>query len=444
MDADSSHHHPAAAEDERVLDLRDGAPGAEQPGLGGDYWRFLVGAAASNLGDGIRLAALPLLAVELTTSALLVSGVAAATMLPWLLGPLAGALVDRLDRRSVVVAGQLGRAAVGLGFVALLLAGGESITALYLVAVLLGVGEVVVDTASQAVVPQLVPDRLLERGNARMITAQLVLDQMVGAALGGILFALARPLPFAVDAATFLVGAAVVATIRRPLTPRQPGAAAGRVVDDVRDGIRFLWDHRVLRGLALAVAVANIAMTTGTSVLVILVVGPDELAASEATFGVVLAAGAVGGLVGSLVAERLVRRLGVRTVMVVAPLGQVAGLLVVAAAPDVVVVALGITLMYVAITVYNVPGQSLRQRVTPTELLGRVVASFRMVGLAGVPLGALLGGLVTEARGVRAAFVTAGVLSIGTLVAVVRSTTDIEAAVSAVGSNVPRSTQPED
>lgn len=396
-----------------------------RPPLGSDYWRLLTSAAASNLGDGVRLAALPLLAVTLTDEPLLISGVAAATFLPAVLfGPIGGAVIDRVDRRRLMTAGQLLRGLAALLFVALLVADAAGIWAVYVLAIALGVGEVVVDGASQAVIPTLVPRTLLERANARLVSAQLVLDEMAGAALGGLLFAINPIIPFIVDAATFLVGGVAVSTISRPLPPRGDATSDGlgsSMRDEVREGFAFLLDSKLLGGMAASVGLMNLAAATGGSVLVILVV--DELAAAEATFGFVLAAGAVAGFVGSLVAEGIVVRLGRGRTLVGSVAAIAAALLVVAFAPTVVIVGAGMALMGFGVTVFNIPGRAVRQEVVPDHLLGRVVSSYRVLGFLGVPLGAVLGGVLTDLADVRTAFVVAAGLmavAIAAMVAAVR------------------------
>lgn len=402
--------------------------------LGRDYALLLAGSSLSNLGDGVRLAALPLFAVTVTDSPLLVAGITATTFLPAvLLGPLGGVVIDRVDRRRLLVGGQLLRGVAGLVFVGMLVTGDGGIAAVYLLAVVLGAGEVIVDGAAQAVVPQLVPPSLLERANARLIRAQLVLDDMVGAALGGVLFTLGPVVPFAVDAATFLLGAGAVSRMRGPLPPGpaagpggpapatdvaeapEEGVAPSRTLGgELRDGLRHLLDDDLLRPMALTLGLTNLANATGVSVLVLLVV--DELGAAEATYGAVLAAGAVGGFAGSLVAERVVARIGRARTLVGAVGATAVTNLALGLAPTAAVVAGAFALHLCAVVVFNVPARAVRQEVTPSHLLGRVVTSFRAVGYLGVPVGAVLGGLVTGGLGVRAAYLAgAGLLVLGTV-----------------------------
>lgn len=385
--------------------------------LGRDFRRLLVSAASSNLGDGVRVAAFPLLAVTLTDEPLLISGVAAATFLPAVLfGPLGGVLVDRQPRRRLIVFGQFLRAAATIVFLIALFTDVGGIWAVYALALALGAGEVVVDGAAQAAVPALVPRSLLERANARMISAQTVLDELAGRALGGVLFAVAPVVPFIVDGMTFLVGGAAASRLEDPIRPtsgvEQDGARAadrGRtVLDDVKDGFGFLWGHDLLRLKAVTVGLINLGAATGASVLVIRAV--NELGSSEIAFGLLLTAGAVGGLLGSLVAERLVRAVGRPGVLVGSVILMSIGLLVVALAPSVLVVGVGTFVQGIGGATHNVPGRSLRQEVTPDELLGRVITSYRVFGYVGVPAGALVAGLVTDIAGAGAAFITAAVV----------------------------------
>ena len=384
--------------------------------LGSDFHRFWLAAAASNLGDGIRLGALPLLALRLTDNPTLIGAVSAATIAPWLLAPLAGVFVDRSNRRRLMIGGQFGRAAlVGL-LIALIATDTVTIWALLAVAVGLGIGEVVVDTTSQAAIPQLVEPHQLDRANSRLQVATQVLDEVAGVALGALLFTRMASLPFAVDAATFLLGGVLLATLRRPLQgDRRQHPRTVR--SDLREGFGFLLGNPFLRSTMLAAAVSNVATNMSFAVLVVLVV--DELGASEAAYGIVVAASSVGGVLAAFVAGTLSSRLGRVRVLLGAPLFVIAGLSAAAVAQHVVVAAVAWFVIRFGIISLSVPAVSLRQAVTPDRLLGRVVASFRMVGIGAGPLGAVLGGVLTHATDVRAAnFVAVAVMVAATLLLV--------------------------
>lgn len=395
------------------------ADGASSDGLGRDYWRLLASAASSNLGDGVRLAALPLLAVTLTDDPVLVAGVGAATFLPAVVfGPIGGVIIDRFPRRRLLVVGQIGRGLAVLLFAALLASDRADIWTVYVLAVILGAGEVVVDGASQAAIPNLVPKALLERANARMVSTQLVLDQMVGAALGGVLFALNSVLPFVVDAITFLVGGASVARISTEMAPdTDDRLEASSLYGDAREGFAFLWDSPLLRRMAISIGLINLALSTGFSVLVLLVV--DELAAPEAAFGALLAVGAVAGLLGSLVAERIVARIGRAAALVVPLFIEVGAIAAMALAPNVAVVAASLGVQSMVTVLVNIPGRSVRQEAVPDRLLGRVISSYRVLGYLGIPVGSLAGGVITSLAGPRAAFAASAVLMFGAATAMI-------------------------
>lgn len=366
--------------------------------LGRDYWRFWAAAAASNLGDGIRLGALPLLALSLTTDARLIGGVVSATTLPWLiLGPIAGVIVDRRDRRTIMFTGQVARAALMAMLVALIAFDAVTIWWVYIAAFGLGCGEVFVDSSSQAAIPQLVLPDQLDRANAHLLAAVTVLDQVVGVAVGAALFTISSEMPFAVDAATFLVGGVLLLSIRRPLQGVR--SEDTRVLADIAEGFRFLFGHKLLRGLVGAVAMSNLAATTSFAVLVILVV--EELGTPQSTFGLVLGFGAVGGIIGSLVAGRLVDTLGRRVVLSSMPFLLAVGFLANAIAPSAWIVAAAYFVISFSIIAFNIAGRALRQAVTPEHLLGRVVTTFRMTAVGVVPVGGVFGGLITEATSVR-------------------------------------------
>jgi len=385
--------------------------------LPADFWRFWAASTVSNLGDGIRLVALPLLAVRLDDDPLVVSGLVALAFLPWVLvGPVSGAVVDRVDRRRLIVTVQWLRGTVALGFALAVATGVVAMWMLYLTAFVIAVGETLVDSAAQAAVPRLVgPDRL-EVANGRVMAGQLVTNEVVGAPIGALLFAAGAAVPFLLDGATYIAGALLVSLVRVELNPPRPaGAIPTSLMADVAEGLRFLWRHPLLRPLALMVALVNLGMGAQSAVLVLFAL--SELGVPEAGFGLLVGAGALGGLVGAWGSGRLVVRSGRRRALVTATavMGASVGALGLTSTPwlagGLLALALG------AASVFSVVGQSLRQQLSPPLLLGRVVTGFRLIGMSAVPLGAVLGGLVARSAGLRAPFLLAGaVVLIGALV----------------------------
>lgn len=398
-------------------------------GLPAAFHRLLTAAVASNLGDGIRLTALPLLAATLTRDPLAIGAVTTVTMLPWLLGPVGGALVDRGDRVRLMQIGQVARgvAVVLLGLAVLTMS--VELWMLYAVGFAIGLGEVVVDSALQAAVPGIVGSDQLEQANGRMIAGMTVSGEVVGGPLGGVLFQLSAGLPFLVDGVTFAVAAVVLIGIQSAAPTRSrvavgdgaPTTGTGvsdgvssteapppAFWDDVREGLRALWDHDLLRPLAGVAGLVNVGTSAMAALLVLLAL--EELGLSEAGFGFLLGAGALGGLAGSLAADGLRARHGRPRALLGASTSVAAGMWVVALAPNGPVAALGLALITFAGGIFNVVGRSLRQAVLPEELLGRVIASFRVIGVGGMAVGAMLGGLLARLTSVQVTLVLAAVL----------------------------------
>ena len=367
-----------------------------------DFRRFWVAAAVSNLGDGIRLAALPLLAIELTDDSRLIAGVTAASFLPWLLlGPVAGAVVDRHDRRILMLAGQICRCVAAIGLATSVSAGRANIAILYAAALVISAGETIVDSAAQSAIPHLVDDKgQLERANGQLTIAENLFNDVVGVALGAAIFARASSVPFYVDAATFALGAAFLSTIRRPLQGAPRASKSLRA--DVVEGMRYLLQHKFLRPLALSVATTNLALHMGLGVMVVLVV--NGIGASKAAYGTILAVGAAGGVIGSLVAGRLSERFGAQRVLALTHAPFIAGAAITALATRAWIVSLAFAMSSFALVVYQIPSRTMRHRVTPDHLLGRVVGAFRVFGLGGPVLGAPIGGVIAHAAGVRWTF----------------------------------------
>jgi MFS family permease len=403
--------------------------------LGPNFQKAMVASGFANLADGVLWVALPLLAVQLTRSPLLIAGVTVAARIPWLLAPVAGAFADRLDRRQSMVRVNLVRTLL-LGGLALAVAFDlANLAILYAVAVLLGVGETLFDTSAQSLLPAVVSRDDLTRANSRLYAVELVANTFIGPPLGGLLAAAGLAVALGLPAAAYLVGAGCLGLVVGSF--RAAGAApAGstRLRDEIAEGTRFVWRHQVLRPLAIMLGVQNMAFSAAFSIFVLFAVAPGPMGLSGAGYGVLTAALGIGSLLGSWLAPTIERRLGrVRTLVLSVVLNAAA---LVAPVVTALPVPVGATLVAggAAIVLWNVVTVSLRQRITPDRLLGRMNASYRLVGWGTMPLGALFGGALAEALGLRGAFLAAAVITLATLAGFRFVTEDAIARAEAAGA----------
>jgi MFS family permease len=374
--------------------------------LGRPYWRLWWAGAVDSVGDGAWAAALPLLTAALTSDPRLVAAVSAAAYLPWLLVSLpAGALVDRSVRVPLMRRAQLAQLVVA-GLVTAAVAGGAaSVPVLALGAFLLGSCEVLFGTAAQAVLPDLVPRPLLGRANGNQYASTVAGQLFLGPPVGSLLFAVAPALPLAVDTVSFAGSAALLAGL--PRTGR-PGADPAPVRSAIAEGLRWLAGHRLLRTLAVLLGVNNFCNQLGQATLVLF--ATRTLGVRPGGFGLILAAGALGSVLGGVVNPRIVRRYGERAAVLGALGGSAAAYLAAGPAPGAAVLAVLLAVNGFAVTLWNVATVTLRQELVPAPLLGRVTSAYRMLGWGLLPLGALAGGLVADAVGLRAPLPLAGAL----------------------------------
>ena len=370
-------------------------------------YRTLLGASTvSNLGDGVLLGALPLLTAEITRDPLAVSGVTAFAWLPWLVFSLpVGVLVDRVDRRRLMVAMDGFRVIVVGALAVAVWADAATLPLIFGLAFALGAAETLFDNGAQTILPSVVAAPDLAGANGRLFAAEVTANQFAGPPLGSALFVIAAAAPFALDAASFAISGLLLASIPGHFQAAS-SPSRGLVRVEMAEGLRWLWNHRAIRSFAIGAAVLNVTFTSGMSLLVLF--AQDELGIGEAGFGLLLAAMAVGSTTGSLVASKIVERLGSRRAVLAA------------------VATIGVTLIGVAVTrnpfatggllaltgfaqmVWNVVAVSYRQTVVPNELLGRVNSVYRLVAYGSFPVGALLGGVIAGSANLGAPWLFAG------------------------------------
>jgi MFS family permease len=377
-------------------------------GLNLAFWRLFAADAVSSLGDGLVIVAFPLLALTMTTDPVLIAGVAIAGRLPALLCSIpAGALVDRVDRRRLVFLVNVLRFVTLAAFAAVLLAGIDSLPALYATVFVIGTGDLIFSVATQACLPAMVPGQDLPRANGYLATAEVTGQQFVGPAIGGVTFAASRTLPFITDAVSFLASALLV---RNTLPGKVQRSDRRPFVADIRAGLRWFLGNRLLR--LLAVVVASLAFCQAMVFGELVLYGTHQLHLGHIGYGLFFAGTAIGDVVGSLGAGRIYARWGPARCIIGAAVTAGVAYLVLSATAAVATALVVLFLEAFAVAVGNVTTLSLRQRIIPIELLGRVGSAFRMLVFGLIPLGALTGGLVAAAFGLHTAFRTAGALQL--------------------------------
>jgi MFS family permease len=378
--------------------------------LGRDYQRLWWANAISSTGDGAFAAALPLLAVTITRDPRLVSVVTAATYLPWLLVSLpAGAVVDRCDRATLMWRAQAVQTVVVTAIAIAVLTRHADIEVLAAGGLLLGSAEVIFSNAAQSILPALVPPELLPKANGSQQVSLTVGESFLGPPVGSLLFAAAAALPFGLDAASFAGSAALLGGLPKTLPTTGPESTGNkRIRAQVAEGLRWLARHRLLRVIAVLLGIYNFANQMGQAILVLL--ATQTLHVSTRGYGLLLAASAVGSVIGGLVNPVLARHMSLLASLVLPALAGAAAFVGIGLAPDVVVVAVLMAVHGFAVALWNVVTVSLRQRIIPGHLLGRVNSVYRMLGWGLMPFGALAGGFTAHAAGLRAPYVVAGLL----------------------------------
>ncbi len=380
---------------------------ASNPGCPGHSDDCSVAAWSSNLGDGVRNAALPLIAVTLTSSATTVTAVAAATTLPFvLLGMLTGTLADRRARIPLIVRAHLFRAVVMAGMAALVFTDRITVGLLIAGAFLLGCGEAVADSAAPALVPDLVDDWRLEQANSELETAELVANDLVGPPLGSVLFSAVASAPFALDALSFLGAAGLVGSMHDE-EPHVALAQGRSWREDIREGISTAWTNPVLRTTGALIVVLQIGNLAAIAPIVLYVTG--RLGLEPAGYGLFLAFGSFGGIIGSRLAAPAIRRLGPFTTLVVSiSVAAVAFLLMMV--PNIVAVGAGFAVTFGAVVIGRIVVITARQRSVPSRLLGRAQGAMRTLVWGAATVGALIGGALADSVSIRAPFLLAAVL----------------------------------
>jgi MFS family permease len=368
-----------------------------------DFRQLFIADTVSQFGTQISVLALPLVAVlALNASAFEVGLLAACETVAFLLvGLPAGAWVDRMRRREVLIVGDLGRALVLATVPLAWWLGALSMPQLYVVGLLTGVLTVFFDVAYQSYLPHLVGRENLVEGNAKLEAVHGV-AQIGGPAVAGVVIQwLSAPVAVVADAVSFVVSAAAVGLIRKREQRPERGADQ-RLGREIAEGLRFVVGNRLLRAIAICTGSSNFFSAMLGAMLVLFLV--RDLGQPPSVLGLVLSIASVGGLLGALTATRIARWLGQGpTIWISMAVAGPFGLLWPLAQADwrmwVAAVAGGVS--WFCGVVYNITQVSFRQGLTPEPLLGRMNATMRFLVWGTLPLGGLVGGLLGQHLGVR-------------------------------------------
>ena len=384
--------------------------------LGKNYWRLWFAHGVSNLGDGVSQVAYPWLASAVTRSPLLIATVAVASRLPWLVFTLpAGVITDRFDRRKIIIAMDITRAALAfLVAIAVTAQAGnlpalDSITTsvnlqtnwflytvLVVTALLFGCAEVLRDNSAQTFLPEVVEDYQLENANGKLWSVEFVTNSFIGPPLGSFLIGIFVFLPFYFDTLTFFVSAALIATLASVARPIKEvtGKKAVNFKAEINEGFSWLWKHELLRPMAIILGCMNGlgAITTATFILF----AQEILQTSVFIFAILGTAGAVGGTLGGILGPKISARIGsgpsLYLTLLTAPI---------------ICLIIGLTSSWQLFwfltafgtffaVLWNVITVSLRQSIIPTHLLGRVNSVYRFFAWGSIPIGTLIGGALVD------------------------------------------------
>jgi len=375
------------------------------PRLGRDFRWLLSSSLVNNAGDGIVLAAGPLLVASQTHDPFLVSLALMFDYLPWMLfGLVGGVAADRFNRRLLVIGANIVRALVLGGLVVTIVTGTVNIALILGAILVLGTAEVFADSASSTLMPSIVARDDLAVGNARMQGAFIMVNQLVAPPIGAFLFAVGMALPFATNAAAFLLGAVLVSRISSGVGDIAAARSAERphFVADLVEGVRWLAGHAAMRTLAITIFTFNV--TFGAAMGVLVLYAAQRLHMDAVGFGLLTTAAAAGGVVATVSYVALTRRFSLGNIMRVGLLVETLTHLVLALT-TVPIIALAI--MFVSGIhgfTWGTTATTVRQRVVPNELLGRIGGVMRFAGYGGLVIGTPIGGLIAGQFGITAPF----------------------------------------
>jgi MFS family permease len=386
----------------RLLPVR-AVDAVSPPRLGVSFRWLLTAEIITNLGDGVAIAAGPLLVASLTRDPFLVSMALLSEYLPTLLfGVAAGAAADRFDRRRMVAAVNVVRAIILAVLTVTIATGAVEIAIVLLTLFALGTAETFADTAGSSLVPRLVAREDLGTANARMAGAYILTNQLIGPPVGAFLFVVGMALPFATNAACFALGALLVMRVATSQPAVEAPGEGSSLVAEMREGLRWLMGNAPMRTLALTIFAFNV--TYGAAFAVLVLYASERLGMDAFGFGLLTTAVAVGGIVGTASYGSLERRFRLADIMRVGLVIETLTHLVLAVTTSAVVALLTMGIFGAHAFVWGTTSTVVRQRAVPDAMLGRVTGIYHVALIGGLVIGTPLGGLLAATYGITAPF----------------------------------------
>jgi MFS family permease len=358
-----------------------------------------AGSIISNLADGVLIAAAPLLAITLTDSTVLISVIGAMVMLPWLLFAMPiGVMVDRVDRRFILAGSNAIRSAV-IGILALGIATGHvTIYWLIISAFVIGVCEVATDTTAQSLIPQILDEQHYEKGNSRLQISETVIQGFIGSPLSGFLYALAIWLPFFINSIGYAVATLLALSIPiqylQDVRLESANEKKPHFIEDIKFGIKYLYDHKVLRRLVITTASIGVCYSAATATMVLFII--KELDLAPRYFGVILTIQGLGALLGAIVAPKASKRFGRSIMMTLGITGSSVLILIQGFSPNIYIFVALATLGGFSIAQWNILLMATYQTIIPNELYGRIHGTRRTLVWGLMPIGSLVGGVLAH------------------------------------------------
>ena len=386
--------------------------------LGHDFSRIWSASLITNLVDGVLRLAAPLLAVSLTEDPILIGALSALGLLPWLFFAIPiGALVDRVDRRKALVIGNSLRAVIAL-FIAFAVSQDFINIWLLLISVFFfGICEVLVDTTSQAVLPQILDKSNYERGNSRLQISEVIVSQFAGAPLSGLLYAVSIALPFFFSTTGFILAGLLILLFpfERAINVRKEGDAGQAKLGlkgDIKFALNYLYQDKQIFSIVVITTLLGFFYSLSNAIAPLFIL--KELSVSPALFGVVLAIQGIGALAGSIAAPMVSKYLGRGKALAINVFFASLLVIFIGLSPNAYFFVAVSVLVGFTISVWNILLMSLYQSLIPPELYGRIHGARRTIVWGLMPIGALLGGVIARG-GLRLPFLIGG--SIATLIA---------------------------